>query len=72
MCELCKFSSAKKTSLKKHIAAVHEHRKDFACEYCAYRSAAKGNLKRHVKLMHEKKKSGKETKKDDYTSDEQD
>lgn len=71
-CELCDFQSSQKASLKKHVAAVHQKKKDFACDFCDYSCSRKGNLQRHVKLMHEKKKFGKETKKNDSASDDQD
>ena len=52
----CKYASAEKGTLKKHIQAVHEGKKPFKCEHCKYASAEKNKLNRHIEAVHEGKK----------------
>ena len=53
LCEQCSYPFKTTSALKKHVAAVHERRKDFVCDVCAKGFPSKGNLKYHRQTVHE-------------------
>ena len=62
-CDMCDFTTAHKTSLKRHLLMVHKietpkqpensAEKKFGCEHCQFRTSHETSLKRHVKTIHE-------------------
>ena len=56
-CDDCGHSFFGKSSLQRHINAVHLKLKPFKCRTCKKRFSTKGNLKKHVNLVHLKKAS---------------
>ena len=52
-CQFCGKSFVSPNTLKRHVAAVHEERKDFQCQICEKRFSRQGDLRRHVATVHE-------------------
>ena len=52
-CEMCPYSSKRKTHLKRHITAVHENIRNHVCGECGYAASRKTSLKRHIESVHE-------------------
>jgi len=50
-CPVCQ-KVVQSTSLKKHMAAIHEQRRDFKCLYCEKRFAQSYTLKEHTAAKH--------------------
>ena len=50
-CPTC-FKVVQSTSLKKHMSAIHELRKDFVCNYCEKGFAQSYTLKEHIAAKH--------------------
>ena len=53
--EFCNSTFTQKSSLKTHIASVHEEKKPFKCELCNYMCSRKSFLKTHSASVHEEK-----------------
>ena len=58
-CDDCGHSFFGKSSLQRHINAVHLKLKPFKCRMCKKRFSTKGNLKKHVGRKHLKKKESR-------------
>ena len=58
-CSICQVSFSIKSSLKRHIEAVHEGTKAHKCSICDYTSSYKDKLKRHIEAVHGGKKPHK-------------
>ena len=52
-CEICDYSYAQSTTLKRHHESVHEKTKLFKCEICDYSCAQSITLRRHHEAVHE-------------------
>ena len=55
-CEICGKTFFDMSTMKKHIASVHEKKKPFKCEICDYSFSEKGSMKKHVASVHAGKK----------------
>ena len=55
-CPQCDYKTGRADSLRKHVRAVHEQRKDHACSQCDAAFGQAGNLRKHVRVVHEKRK----------------
>ena len=55
-CQFCAKSFVCPSNLKRHVATVHEERKDFQCEICQKRFSWQGYLNQHVAAVHEERK----------------
>ena len=51
-CSICDKSYSNTSSLKKHIASVHEKKKSHMCSICDYSSLRKDGLKSHIASVH--------------------
>ena len=58
-CMICDASFTGKSSLKTHIASVHEEKKPFKCIICDDSFAESGKLKTHNASVHENNKPHK-------------
>ena len=47
-CEYCQRAFSNKKSLKRHVASVHERKKQFQCENCDMAFSTRNNLNKHV------------------------
>ena len=56
-CEICDKRFINKTSLAKHIGAIHEGKKPYECDICGKVFNGEQNFKSHIESVHEKKKS---------------
>ena len=56
VCHICSFSSPCKSTINKHIAAVHEKLKPFSCLLCQKQFFKKSHLDKHVDYNHETNK----------------
>mmetsp|Transcript_16336 Transcript_16336/g.28234 ORF Transcript_16336/g.28234 Transcript_16336/m.28234 type:complete len:307 (-) Transcript_16336:1295-2215(-) len=54
-CPYCGKVYCSKQYVRKHIAAVHENRRDFPCPVCNKEFTQSSSLKRHIDLVHEKR-----------------
>ena len=54
LCNLCDQSFFALRDLKRHIAAVHNGKKDFKCDICKKLFPSKFNLNRHIRDVHKK------------------
>ena len=52
-CEVCPSAALQKSTLKRHIDAVHEKLKPHQCEECSYASAHKRELQAHIEKHHQ-------------------
>ena len=55
-CQICQGMFSQSSSLKTHIASVHEGKKPFKCSSCAYNCSTKKDLTMHIESVHEGKK----------------
>lgn len=58
-CEICSYSTAYSSHLKRHVDAVHHKKlklKTYKCEQCGYSTVYPSNLKRHDDLVHKRLK----------------
>ena len=55
-CELCSKNFTAKSSLKAHVASVHDGEKPLKCEICDYSCSRNTSLKKHVASVHDGKK----------------
>ena len=53
-CESCEKVAATNYELQKHIALVHEGRRDYKCDTCGKDYQTKNALNGHIKLVHDK------------------
>ena len=53
-CAYCDFKSKWKCSVRQHIKAVHEKRRDHKCSLCDYAAGTRQTLSYHTKEVHEK------------------
>ena len=50
-CSICKKVFARKDSLNRHIASIHQ-KKEYKCTHCSYVTNRKDHLKRHINEVH--------------------
>ena len=55
-CELCPYSSALNSDLKKHVENVHENYRSHRCKDCGYAASRKDILRIHILRKHPVKK----------------
>ena len=53
-CSRCELSTVSKSSLKSHVAAVHDKEKPHRCTLCDFKTARTYTLKNHIKNIHKK------------------
>ena len=58
-CSICQVSFSRKSSLKRHIEAVHEKKKAHKCLICDSNFSSTDSLKQHITTVHEGKKPHK-------------
>ena len=52
-CHICKRGFKKLNDMKRHVASVHEGRKDFTCNVCYKAFTRKADLNKHIARLHE-------------------
>ena len=55
-CDRCNFSTTVKTSLDRHVEAVHVKSNMFYCDQCPFKNAIQSAVKTHIRMVHEKAK----------------
>ena len=56
VCDDCGYAPRHKSTLERHVNAVHLKLKLFKCNICSYKSSRKSSIKKHVSEVHEKVK----------------
>ena len=56
ICEICDDNFGQKGNLQRHLATVHEGKKQFKCSICNKNFEQKRDLNKHVATVHEGKK----------------
>ena len=56
-CQICLAMFSQSSSLKEHIASVHEGKKPFKCSICDYSCSRGSHLTMHIASVHEGKKN---------------
>ena len=54
-CDICVYSSSKKSHMNRHVASVHEGKRPFKCVICRYICFQKNDFNSLVASVHEQK-----------------
>ena len=53
LCHYCDFKTSWKSSLKRHLRAIHQNI-SYPCDYCNFKTSWKASLKQHTESLHKK------------------
>ena len=53
-CDSCEQTFSQKSNLKRHIATIHETKREFSCDVCGKDFSSNSNLKIHIQEVHMK------------------